>query len=119
MGYMRHHAIVVTSFDRKKLEQAFQRAQAIGDMITTDIAESATNGYRTFCVVPDGSKAGWPESEHGDSCRDEFKRWLRAQAFEDGSSVLAWIEVMYGDDNHEVAIVDDGDAKRRVGSGLP
>jgi hypothetical protein len=114
MGYMQHHAIVVTSFDKVKIGEALEHAKALGDMRVTAIVESNINGYHTFCVVPDGSKAGWHESEHGDSCRERLKAWLRAQIYGDGSSSIQWVEVMYGDDEWQCHVVDDGDRLRRA-----
>ena len=108
MGYMRHHAIIVSAGDGDWLDRARKCAADIG-MSPTPIVESRVNGVRSFLVPPDGSKEGWPESERGDTDRAEFIRWLEAQRYEDHSSPLAWVEVQYGDDDHETKIVHHSD----------
>lgn len=106
MGYMRHHAIIVTSFDDELLEQAHAKATELG-MSTSPILGEVTNGYRTFLVGPDGSKEGWDESDRGDLRRAAFVGWLNQQRHEDESSNLDWVEVQYGDDDLETRIVND------------
>lgn len=115
MGYMRHHAIVVTSFDKKKIAAAHKQAERLGAHVS-NVVEGAVNGYFSFLIAPDGSKEGWGESDDGDQQRESMKEWLCKQEFEDGSSVLDWVEVMFGDDDGEVEIVDDGDYKGRTSS---
>jgi hypothetical protein len=112
---MRHHAIVVTTGLDSRIDTARQKAKELG-MTVTGIADEVTNGYMSFLVAPDGSKEGWEESAAGDERRIAFKNWLRSQEYEDGSSPFAWVEVMYGDDNDEVAIVDDDRHAYREGT---
>ena len=71
MGYMRHHAIVVTTFQPKAAEAA--RAKAIElfeDGLVSETLESVINGYLTFLIAPDGSKLGWARDKQGDESRD-------------------------------------------------
>jgi len=100
MGYIRHHGIIVTAYDEDRIKAAHRKAQDIG-LDVTEIADSPVNGYRTFCVVPDGSKEGWTESKQGNQRRDAFAEWLEDQIFEDGSSPYDWAEVQYGDEMGE------------------
>jgi hypothetical protein len=112
MGYIRHHAIIVTSWKYALLEVA--RADALSRFgHVSEVVGSPVNGYRSFFVAPDGSKEGWDESAKGDLQRAEFTAWLNAQRYEDGSSALGWVEVFYGDDERAVGIVNDGDMRRR------
>lgn len=120
MGYERHHAIAVTSFDHKALIAARECAVDLfseTDCAITEITPKAVNGRRSFFIAPDGSKEGWPESDAGDLARRRFVHWLRAQAFKDGSSFLSWVEVQYGDDCLETKIVSDSDQRRREAEG--
>jgi hypothetical protein len=116
MGYMRAHAIIVDSWKSELLEIAHAKAitlfhgTAEGRMdrvsLVTEITPATINGYRTFLVAPDGSKEGWSESDAGDRARAAFKTWLRAQAYEDGSTALRWVEVMFADDEGLAAVCD-------------
>lgn len=108
MGYMRHHAIVVTSYDEKQIAQAHSKASSLG-CNPSEIKEAKVNGYGSFFVPPDGSKEGWTESDDGDDRRTAFVDWLDAQRFEDGSTSLDWVEVQYGDDNRHTAIIRHSD----------
>lgn len=103
MSYVFHHAIIVTSHCRQRIEDAFARAP----MPKTTIAVSLVNGDHTFMVGPDGSKEGWAASDRGDEARAEFKKWLRAQRYEteDGTyegSPYQWVEIVYGSDRRSM-----------------
>lgn len=112
MGYMRHHAIVVTSYKEELLEQAWAAAVELG-MSVSAITDEVMNGYRSFLVAPDGSNEGWDTSDRGDEQRAKFAAWLTAQAYDDGSTSIAWVEVQFADDEGESAIVRDSDELRR------
>lgn len=110
MGYMRHHAIIVTSFDEKRLKRAHRKLKAIikshnddsalqVSMAVTPISKGTVNGYASFMLAPDGSKEGWPQSDRGNVVRNEFVTWLNEQAFDDGSNCLTYVEVQFGDDD--------------------
>lgn len=119
MGYIRQHAMLVTSFREEYIQAAHQQARAIFTdtfaRLVSPIAETVINGDYSFAIFPDGSKEGWDDSDRGDRCRNAFKDWLKAQRYEDGSGPYAWVEVQYGDGNWETRIVDDSDAQRRGG----
>ena len=104
MGYMRHHAIVVTGY-YDKISLAYDEASKRFDSrYLTNITETTINGYRSFLVAPDGSKEGWPESAHGDELRRAFVTYLRTQ-------FLGWVEVQFDDDEKETKVIacnDDG-----------
>lgn len=107
MGYMRHHAVLVTSWDSPVIELAHEVATKLVDRydvhpcIVSPVTEQATNGYRSFAVFPDGSKEGWKASDQGDGYRQALVEYLDSQRHGDGSSNLDWCLVQYGDDNHD------------------
>ncbi|MCP4903003.1 MAG: hypothetical protein GY906_39065 [bacterium] len=114
MGWIRHHAIIVTSWDTEAFERARDKAHEIFKGLAPEAMASESNGYRTFLIPPDGSREGWSESETGDSRRAHFIEWLDAQRHSDDSSPFDWVEVQYGDDQFETEIVNDSDAKARA-----
>ena len=100
MGYIRHHAILVTSWSSDEIKRAHAQAvKCFGDKLVSWTETTQINGYGTFTVIPDGSKEGWPESDQGDERRDQFIDWLNQQRHTDGSGPFAWAEVQYGDEN--------------------
>lgn len=104
MGYMKHHAIVVTTWNERTFNSALAKAQSIGLVVC--FGPPLVNGYRTMCVVPDGSKEGWPESDGGDELRTLFKGWLRSQSYGDGSSLMDWCEASFSPDDRKAEIVE-------------
>lgn len=105
MGYIRHHAIVVTSWDEKKTKIVHKQAVKVFGNLVSKIIPSLTNGYLTFFIAPDGSKEGWDESNNRDEHRKEFIEFLNTQAYEDGSNQFRYAELYYGDDNKQSEIV--------------
>lgn len=103
MGYMRHNAIVVTSWNTDAIEAAACRARNIGLTVIGPSSE-LTNGYRSLLVCPDGSKEGWSDSDQGDERRAELRNWMNAQRYEDGSSSLEWVEIAYGSDDRTAEV---------------
>lgn len=103
MGYIRHNAIVVTSWDGGHMDVAAEEAKKLGLQVLGP-SEEATNGYRSLLVCPDGSKEGWEESNAGDANRAEFCKWMDEHRFEDGSTCLEWVEISYGSDDREAAV---------------
>lgn len=102
MGWHRHHAIVVTSFNQDSIDWAWDQAQEIfqeGRIAPiTDTAGPGVNDYRSFLIAPDGSKEGWSESDQADEAREQFIAWLESKRFEDGSSTLCWVEVEFSNE---------------------
>jgi len=92
MGIIRHHAIVVTSYTKKTLTSARDRALGL-DLSVSEIVDSPANGYVSFLVSPDGSNEGWSISNQGNEDRAHFIKYLRTR------SDLDWVEVSYGDDS--------------------
>lgn len=92
MGYMRHHAIIVTSWDEKKTPIWHAEAVKFFGELVSPIIPSVINGYESFFIAPDGSKEGWDDSIDGDKKRDGFIVYLRTQEWPE------WIEVEYQGD---------------------
>ena len=116
MGYMRHHAILVTTFNKKLAEDAYERALIVFGGHVTPIMEAPVNDYYTFLIPPDGSKEGWADSDYGNEARAEFITYLEKFRYEDRSHPFDWVEIQYGDDDHETEltngkgeILDDSD----------
>lgn len=108
MGYIRHHAIVVTGHDEwahdstlPTIHEARDAAVDAGCVAVTDVAVSPVNGYASFLVAPDGSKESWKESDEGDTARGQFIEWLRRRG--DGG-YYDWVEVVLGADDAEALI---------------
>ena len=104
MGYIRHNAIIVTSWADGAIEAAADFADDLGLQVIGP-SEKSMNRYRSLLVCPDGSKEGWEESRRRDSLRLAFRHWLNAQRYEDGSSPFEWVEVAYGSDDANAEIV--------------
>lgn len=107
MGYMVHHALIVTGHGRDSHTPldwataedahaaAVEIAQRFGACEVTALTAHATNGYRSFMIAPDGSKAGWSNSDNGDQTRAEMVAWLRDKA---RSGWFSWAVVRFGDE---------------------
>lgn len=107
MGYMVHHALVVTGSARSDYrpeawpsaedahEAAIKIAQKLGACEVTNLTAESVNGYRSFMIAPDGSKAGWSDSAAGDQTRAEMVAWLREHG---RSGWFSWAVVRFGDE---------------------
>ena len=115
MGYMVHHALVVTGLGRDEYTSpnwmtaddahaaAVEIAQRLGACEVTALTAFATNGYRSFMIAPDGSKAGWQTSHDGDQTRAEMVAWLRDNG---RSGWFSWAVVRFGDEGGDNGLED-------------
>lgn len=87
MGTIQHHAIVVTTW-RNDAPEIAARAALLGCTVVGP--SQAAFGFSTVCVVPDGSKEGWLDSDVGDVRRNELVKWLESRDH-------AWVEVTFGE----------------------
>lgn len=107
MGYIRHHAIMVTGSDYDdRLASVHKTAKEIFGELVSPIIESKINGYLSFFIAPDGSKEGWDISDEGNNNRAEFKRKVAIH-----NGYVDWVEVQYGDDECVTCIIDHSDAE--------
>lgn len=98
MGMIQHKAILVTSWDAKKLKAAHKKAMKFFDPDNvTLITGAGMNGYQTFVVVPCGSKLGWGESQEHHSGAEKFIEYLIDNRYDDGSTTLSYVMVDYGE----------------------
>lgn len=104
MGYMRHNAIVVTTYDKERATEAHRVAENLLPGLVTPIVEGWVNGYCSFFVAPDGSKEGWEDSAKGDEARNRFVEWLDEQRFDDNSTPFCWAEVVYSGDDRGASV---------------
>lgn len=108
MGYMRHHAIVLTCFNKESADIVRAKAGEIG-LDPSPLHHSVVNGYWSFWCPPDGSKEGWSESDAGDARRSSFLQWLRNEGRE---RYADWAEVQYGDERGVALITAHSDEDR-------
>ena len=102
MGYIRHNAIVATTWQEESADALVAYASEVGAEAV--VGPEVTNGYRTVMIAPDGSKEGWQESDDGNERRRLIREWLDAGG--DRGIYFEWIEVVYGDDDSAASIVD-------------
>jgi len=114
---MRHHAIIVsgTPCQDTTVERAHAKAVEIwgesAPQQVTHILNAPINGYKSFAILPDGSKEGWSESNTGDGRRDTFIAWMESCRYKDRSSPLGWVEVQYDDDERDTRVVRHSDER--------
>lgn len=105
MGYIRHDAIIVTSFNEKYLYPALNKAVELG-LPVSELVESRTNGYCSFLIAPDGSKEGWDTSDHGDTARAAWKEWAHTKRHDD-ELYIDWVHISYaGDEAADTKIIE-------------
>jgi len=104
MSYIRHNAIVVTSWDKRAIVKAVKAAHEIG-LHVLGPSDALMNGYCSILVCPDGSKEGWQRSDDVDREREQFRKWIKDQRYADGSSSFEWAEIAYGRDDKAAEVV--------------
>jgi hypothetical protein len=111
MGYMRNHAICVTSYLPAAIEEAHRWAKENFKVCAvTEITPVAVNGYQSFFIAPDGSKEWWETSDAGNKERKDFEDYISTSlAKKFGYCPLDWVEVQYGDDEGETKIIASDD----------
>jgi hypothetical protein len=107
MGYIKHNAILVTTYSESDIDHAYEIASGIfGMQNVTGKIMSVTNGYFSFLIPPDGSKENWTSSRIGDVRRNTFMEWCAEQAYEDLSNNICAVELTYGGESGETSIDD-------------
>ena len=98
MGMIQHEALIVTSWDLKKLKTAHKRARKLFNQHNvTLITGEGMNGYESFVIVPCGSKLGWEPSNKHQEAMEEFVEYLNTFQYEDGSSSVSYVKMSYGE----------------------
>lgn len=112
MGYYVHKTLIVTGYDSEHFRRAYAKAICLFRFdnkgnetnMVSSIYGQGLNNYKTFVVVPDGSKEGWETSDFFDKKMDEMIEYLNSKdcKFSDNSSFNEWILVEYGDTGRRV-----------------
>ena len=103
MGYMKHDAIVISSWDNEAIKEAADMAREYG-LEVLGPSTTVTNGIRTLLICPDGSKEGWEESNAFDIKRASYLAYLNSIRYDDNSSCLSWVAISYSNDDREALI---------------
>jgi len=72
MGYIKHKAVLVTTWKDCKELDYFIDSQEPQHRRLFHVTERVTNGYLTYFMAPDGSKEGWKESDDAERIRADF-----------------------------------------------
>ena len=101
MGYIKHNAIVCTTWKKEHIELAHSKAKEIfGEIgyksLVSEIIEYIINEGYSFFIAPDGSKEGWNDSKECDYAREKFIDYLN-----ESENYCDYVDVRFGgDDDH-------------------
>ncbi len=113
MGTIKHHAIIVTGFDKEAINTVRNKAVELFTIENYDISDHSNlisnivfgmNGYMSFFIGPDGSKEGWNDSDFCDNARIEFTKWMDDQK----ETYCDYIEINFGGDNNNNRVIKYG-----------
>jgi hypothetical protein len=122
MGYMKHNAVVVTSWDVEAIDAIHKKAIEIfdkkfegsafvrkGSLLVSPLIDGITNSQMSFLIAPDGSKEGWSDSDLAQEARDEFMNWAVQSGY-----YCDYIEIRFGGDDDDETILrsHDSDLKK-------
>lgn len=108
MGYIRHEAIVVTSYNKDYVKTARGFANSL-ELDTTEII-TTINGYSTFLIAPDGSKEGWDKSNKHEQARIDWCSWAKQQ-YKDGI-YFDYAYISFGGDDAHCRVIRYGNEER-------
>jgi hypothetical protein len=98
MGYIKHHSIIICTYDEDLAKKARQRAKRDFGNLVSPLRKTYINNWWSFAILPDGSKEGWPESNMFDEARDSFKGWIIKHRYEDDSNPYDAVEVWFDEE---------------------
>jgi hypothetical protein len=102
MGYISHHAMVVTGYRHEEADETFQavyeKAVDLFEDLVSPIIPTKRNGFQSFLIAPDGSKEGWDLSNEYNEKRKILGNFIDAQAYDDGSNDIQFVEVGYNEE---------------------
>lgn len=101
MGYMRHHAIIVSSCADDGIKRAYGLAKELFGDLVTNIVGPVINGYSSFAVLPDGSKEFWADSDSYDLKRAELISGLK------DCWLVEWVELSFADEDGPAKILNE------------
>ena len=104
MGVVNHNIIVATTWDTTVASRLDQWISDLDERWHGLFVRgtSTINGYKSFVLLPDGSKEGWQESDDGDALRFRLMNRLGEDDYEDGSSPWDWVAIGYGEFGQKV-----------------
>lgn len=101
MGYIKHNAVVCTTYSKeyavqanKKAKEIFEKYEVGFEKLVSEILEYVINTGYSFFIAPDGSKEGWETSNKCNDARKEFLNWI-----EESNNHCDFIEVTFGGDD--------------------
>lgn len=112
MGYMKHHAIIVTCWKAEHLSEAHAKAVELFGPLASNIVPFVMNhmpGDGSFLIGPDGSKEGWGTSDDHDQKREQFISFLA-----ETGNYADWCEVVIGGDDNAAYVVNATDSATEV-----
>lgn len=107
MGYIKHDAIICTSWDVKYLTPVHEKAVELFDDMVSDVTNGTSNGQVSFFIAPDGSKEGWEDSNACDQLRADFLRFLKEQ-----NGFVDYVSIRFGGDDDQVSVYAGGYEER-------
>jgi len=116
MGYIKNHAIVVTSFDDKLLlkcrllakkifKEEFMKDEYLpkeGSNLVSSVVSGIINNTTSFFIAPDGSKEGWETSDCGDRARKRTIDMIK----DVGGGAVSYVELFFAEDNGDAEILN-------------
>lgn len=114
MGDVNHCAIVVTSWDSEKANEAHKRAVDLFGSHVTNMVGPVTNGFMYFMIAPSGSKVGWTRYIEHEYDMKIYEKYLMSKAFDDGSTTLAWVELSFGEPFEPSVVAGSGMRDRNL-----
>lgn len=92
MGYIKHHAIAIVTWNKEEADKVYKKAielfngfdkaieakptRKLGKRFVTKPMSCPINSYYSLFIAPDGSKEGWGHSKEGEKLRNELLDWI-------------------------------------------
>ncbi|MBY0424381.1 MAG: hypothetical protein K2Q22_01990 [Cytophagales bacterium] len=114
MQNIKHHAIIVTSNDRERIELVRKKAIELytltmeannGKSLVGPLTIGLINNFYTFLIAPDGSKEGYDTSDDGDIVREKICTYIDSLKDINNYNPISYIEVYFGTDHGTAAVV--------------
>ena len=115
MRNIKHHAIVVTSNEKDKIELVRKKSIEIyevfmetknGKALVGQMTIGLINNFYSFMIAPDGSKEGYDTSEDGDIAREKICSFIESLKDINGINPVNYIEVCFGSDDGTAKIIN-------------
>jgi len=106
MGYIRHHALVITAWQKAIAEEIHSTAiEIFGEELSqliSPLVSSLEHDYHSFFIAPDGGREWRETSEKTEVARGKFMQYLRD--YDDPN--MYWMLITYADENGITRISD-------------